>query len=204
MPNATFIAPLATKVVMHREKAGLAQDTRRRDRIAGRRAAAKAVARHCSVSPAEVRVVGRSGASPLALLRNEDSSWQTLPVSISISHHDGCGLAAVADRPTQIGVDLARLGEIEPEHQRYFLAPSEWSVAERIGATQVWALKEAAWKALSLSPETPFSALELVIDDEYKLCGLRLEGCWISATGRTWRYSRTLIAAVVCIAQAVE
>ena len=189
---------------MHREKAGPGLDARRRDRIAGRRAAAKAVAKHYSLSPAEVRVVARRGGAPLALLRADDTSWTPLPVSISVSHHDGCGLAAVADRPTQIGVDLARLGEIEPEHQRYFLAPSEWSVAERIGATQVWALKEAAWKALSLSPETPFSALELVLDDESKLRGLRLNGAWIPATGRTWRYSRSLIAAVVCVTRVLE
>lgn len=189
---------------MYREKAGPAGDARRRDRTAGRRAAAKAVARHCSVSAAEVRIVGRPGAAPLALLRADDASWKPAPVSISISHHDGCGLAAVADSTAQIGVDLARLGEIEPEHQRYFLAPSEWSVAERIGATQVWALKEAAWKALSLPPDTPFSALELVIDDEYKLRGLRLDGSWIPATGRTWRYSPSLIAAVVCVSRALE
>jgi len=138
--------------------------------------------------------------APLALVQNDDAGWETLPVSISVSHHHGCGLAAVADSPARIGVDLARLGEIEPEHQRYFLAPSERPVAARIGATAVWALKEAAWKALSIPSDTPFSALEIVVDDNDKLHGLRLDGRWISATGRTWRFSRGFIAAVVRIA----
>lgn len=186
---------------MYREKAGLEHDALRRDRIAGRRAARKAVARHCSVSSDDVRVVSRPGAGPLALVQNDDASWRELPISISVSHHDGCGLAAVADSPARVGVDLARLGEIQPEHQRYFLAPSEWSVAERIGATAVWALKEAAWKALSISPDTPFSSLEVVLDSDDKLCGLRLDGRWISATGRTWRFSRGFIAAVVRVAR---
>jgi 4'-phosphopantetheinyl transferase EntD len=182
-----------------REYAELAHDARRRDWLAGRRAAKRAIAAHCAVASTQLRLVGRADAAPLGLLRTDDEGWSTLPLSISISHHDGRGLAAVADGPTRVGVDLARLGEIEREHHRYFLAPSEWSIAKRIGATVVWALKEAAWKALSLGSETPFSALELTIDKTDRLRGIRLDGCWIPATARTWRFAHDLVAAAVYV-----
>jgi phosphopantetheinyl transferase (holo-ACP synthase) len=175
---------------------------RRLDWIAGRRAAKDAVATHCAVSPAKVRVINRPGAAPIALFQSEDACWSTLPLSISISHHDGHGLAAVVDSPARVGVDLARVGEIEPEHHRYFLAPSEWPIAERIGATAVWALKEAAWKALSLSPDTPFSALELVMETELR--GLLFDGRWTPARARTWRFADDLIAAAVYIEGEVQ
>lgn len=182
-----------------REFARLGYDGRRRDWLAGRRAAKRAIAEHCGILPAQVCILGRPHSAPIALLQNDAQGQRALPISISISHHDGRGLAAVADRATRVGVDIARIGEIEPEHARYFLAPAEWSVAERIGATAVWALKEAAWKALSLSPETPFSTLEVSIDANDKLCGLRLGGGSLRAFGYAWHLDDDLIAAVVCL-----
>jgi 4'-phosphopantetheinyl transferase EntD len=158
----------------NREYAALTHDARRRDWLAGRIAAKRAIAAHVASSSAA-------------------------PFSMSISHHDGYGLAAVVDGPARIGVDLARVGEIEREHYRYFLAAGEWPIVERIGATAVWALKEAAWKAVSLSPDTPFGALELSIDDAEQLAGLRIDGAWKAAIGRTWRFTDELLAALVCI-----
>jgi 4'-phosphopantetheinyl transferase EntD len=146
-----------------------------------------------------VRLVPQIDAAPVGLLWNEDDSWTTLPLSISISHHDGRALAAVVDSPARVGIDLACTDEIEPEHHRYFLTPSELSVAERIGPSLVWALKEAAWKALSLTHATPFTALSLAIDDDSRLRGLWLDACWIPATARTWRVSHDMIAAAVCV-----
>jgi len=120
-----------------------------------------------------------------------------MPLSISISHCNGCGLAAVADHPARIGVDLERTGQIEREHCRYFLSPAEWIVAERAGATFVWTLKEAAWKALSLTDDTPFFALRLAIDRSGELRGVWLRGDWTPARARTWRFSSEILAAVV-------
>jgi 4'-phosphopantetheinyl transferase EntD len=182
-----------------RECDELSHHTRRRDWLAGRRAAKAAIAAHCAVSQARVRLVPQIDAAPVGLLRNDDDAWSTLPLSISISHHDGRALAAVVDAPARVGVDLALSGEIEREHHQYFLAPSEWSVAERIGATLVWALKEAAWKALSLNGATPFTALRLGIDDKGGLRGLWFDECWIPATARTWRVSHDMVAAAVCV-----
>jgi 4'-phosphopantetheinyl transferase EntD len=151
----------------------LPHDARRRDWLAGRRAAKRAIATHAD-----------SGAAP---------------ASVSISHCDGHGLAAVADHPNRIGVDLEREGEIDLAHRRYFLAPAEWAIADRVGATVVWTLKEAAWKALALTDETPFSALRLAVDHQGELRGLWLHGDWIPATARTWRLSNDYVAAVVFV-----
>jgi phosphopantetheinyl transferase (holo-ACP synthase) len=182
-----------------REYGELANHNRRRDWLAGRLAAKRAIATHCEVPRDRIRLVSQIQAAPISLLRNEADVWTTLPLSISISHHDGRALAAVVDSPALIGVDLARDGEIEREHHRYFLASSERVAAERIGATLVWALKEAAWKALSLNGTTPFTALRLGIDDKGGLRGLCLDACWIPVTARTWRVSHDMIAAAVCV-----
>jgi 4'-phosphopantetheinyl transferase EntD len=180
-----------------REYDGLPHDARRRDWLAGRQAAKHAIAAHCGVPGTDVRLVQQIGAAPAVRLRVDDV--RPSPLSLSISHHRGRGLAAVADSPTRIGVDLERVGEIEPEHHRYFLAPSEHAVAERDGPTLVWTLKEAAWKALSLTSATPFSALRLLIDEASELRGLWFSDAWMPATARTWRLSHDIIAAVVCV-----
>ncbi len=179
-------------------------DDRRRDWLAGRQAAKEAVAAHCGVPPTRVRLVRREGAAPSALLRSEDATPRAMPISISISHCDGLGLAAVADHPARVGVDLERAGQIEHEHLRYFLSPGERTVAERAGATFVWTLKEAAWKALQLDDTTPFSALRLAIDRTSTLRGVWLRGDWIPAAARSWRVSRDLIAAAVYVESSAQ
>jgi len=174
-------------------------DDRRRDWLAGRQAARKAVATHLGVPPTRVRLARREGAAPNVLLRDEDATSRAMPISISISHCNGLGLAAVADEPARVGVDLERAGHIEREHLRYFLSAGEWAVAERAGATLVWTLKEAAWKALRLNDATPFSALRLAIDTTSTLRGVWLYGDWIPAAAQSWRVSRDLVAAAVYV-----
>ena len=186
-----------------REYAALSHDGRRRDWLAGRRAAKKAVSKHCAVPSDQIRVVGQTNGAPLVVLRDRES-WNPLPVSISISHHDGVGLAAVADSPTRVGVDLARLGEIDRDHHRYFLTPAELMLVDRIDATVLWALKEAAWKALALSPERTFTSLELVFDETDEVRGIRLDGRFIAATARSWRFSRDLIGVAVHVGTEVS
>jgi 4'-phosphopantetheinyl transferase EntD len=177
---------------------------RRRDWLAGRQAAKKAVAAHCGVPPTRVRLLRRVGVAPAVLLRDDDASARAMPISISISHCNGLGLAAVADSPARVGVDLERVGQIDHEHLRYFLSPGEWRVAERAGGTFVWTLKEAAWKALQLDDATPFSALRLAIDRASTLRGVWLHGDWIPASARTWRVSRDLLAAAVYVESSAQ
>lgn len=179
-------------------------EARRRDWLAGRQAAKKAVAAHCGVQPTRIRLTRREGAAPSVLLRDEDATSRAMPISISISHCDGLGLAAVADSPARVGVDLEHAGQIEHEHLRYFLSPGEWVVAERAGATFLWTLKEAAWKALQLDDATPFSALRLAIDRASNLRGVCLHGDWIPAAARSWRVSRDLVAAAVYVGSSAQ
>jgi 4'-phosphopantetheinyl transferase EntD len=182
-----------------REYEAQAHDARRRDWLAGRRAAKEAVAAHCGVEATRVRLVRREGAAPNALLRDGGATSRGMHISISISHCDGRGVAAVADHPARVGVDLERGGQIDGAHLRYFLSPAEWLVAERVGATLVWTLKEAAWKALQLDDATPFSALRLAIDRASELRGVWLHGDWIPATARMWRVDDDLLAAAVYV-----
>jgi 4'-phosphopantetheinyl transferase EntD len=143
--------------------------------------------------------VRREGAAPNVVLRDGDATSRAVPISISISHCDGRGVAVVADHPARVGVDLEYAGQIEHEHLRYFLSPAEWLVAARVGATLVWTLKEAAWKALHLTDATPFSALRLAVDRASRLRGVWLYGDWIPAAARTWRVDDDLIAAAVYV-----
>ena len=181
-----------------------AHDGRRRDWLAGRRAAKEAVAAHCGVAPTRVRLVRPEGAAPNVVWRDRDAAARAVPISISISHCDGRAVAVVADHPARVGIDLEHAGQIEHEHLRYFLSPAEWLVAERVGATLVWALKEAAWKALHLTDATPFSALRLAVDRSSELRGVWLYGDWIPAAARTWRVDGDLIAAAVYVGPETE
>jgi len=126
--------------------------------------------------------------------------WTQLPVSVSIAHCNGVAIAAATDSSTRIGVDIERVGEIAPEHLRYFLAPSERCA----DASLAWVLKEAAWKALGLGPAVPFTALQLCFDREAgALEGVRLESMWMPARAEVMRVSSQtpLLAAVVEIGE---
>src|SRR4029079_10702887 len=121
--------------------------------------------------------------------------WTQLPVSVSIAHCDGVAIAAATDSSTRVGVDIERVGEIAPEHLRYFVAPSEGCT----DASLAWVLKEAAWKALGLGAAVPFTAVQLSFDrDARTLQGVRVESTWISARADVLRFSRqrTMVAAV--------
>jgi 4'-phosphopantetheinyl transferase EntD len=126
----------------------------------------------------------------------DGESWTHLPVSLSIAHCDGVAIAAAADSSTRIGVDIERVGEIAPEHVRYFLTPSE----KCDDASLAWVLKEAAWKALGLGLAVPFTAVQLSFDRESDvLQGVRLDNTWITARADVVRFSHPhpMLAAVL-------
>lgn len=87
-----------------------------------------------------------------------------LSLSISLSHADGHAIAAAAPHPARIGVDLEREGRISVEHADYFLSPRERGQQGALTLTELWALKESAWKALGCGDTTPFAELELLFD----------------------------------------
>ena len=165
------------------------------DWLAGRCAGKRAVAARFGLPVERIQLVSRTGAGPRCMVLDGDC-WTHLPVSISIAHCDGVAIAAAADSPTRVGVDIERVGEIAPEHRRYFLAPSEHCADPSLA----WVLKEAAWKALGLGPAVPFTAVQLSFDREsHALQGVRVDHTWITARADVVRLShpRPLLAAVL-------
>lgn len=90
------------------------------------------------------------------------------PATLSLSHRLGRGAAAAvpAASGVRVGVDLELGGSVPPECARYFLTAAERDEGARgnVDLAALWALKEAAWKALAVRDTVCFSALELAID----------------------------------------
>ena len=154
--------------------AGLATGAARADYRAARLAARRAVA--------------RLGAAPLAL---------------ALSHRLGRAAAvATAARGVRVGVDLEVAGSVPPERARYFLTRYEREVAAgRVEFAALWALKEAAWKALDVRDTVCFSALELVLDvDTARLTAVALHGERYAASAALSAPWPGFVLAVVCVA----
>lgn len=133
----------------------------------GPRAAASLTAaerRVCSALPGAARRrdwrAGRIAAKRAAALLGAAAA----PVTVSLAHVAGRAAAVAAPGRVRLGVDLERAGAVHPDHARYFLTAVERRLARRLTLTTLWALKEAAWKALALNPATPFTALQLHAD----------------------------------------
>ncbi len=106
-----------------------------------------------------------------------------LSLSISVSHTDGRAMAAAASRPTRIGVDLERADRVSPGHADYFLSRHERERCGSLTLTELWALKESAWKALGCDDTTPFGELELIFDMGAGVRAVRLGRMVVPAVG---------------------
>ena len=192
MPVATSLGPSAVGYTLaiatpaslaaltqgeRKEYNRLPHDERRRDWLAGRLAAKRAVAEHCRLPFDRVRLESRAGAAPCCMVADDLDRWSLLPLTISIAHCDGVGIAAVANRGSLIGVDIERAGDVAPKDHRYFLAPRERPFVRRFGATLLWVLKEAVWKALGLALSTSFLSVQLDFDAESD----ELSGVWVES-----------------------
>ena len=185
-----------------REHDRLSHGWRRRDWLAGRCAAKQAVAARCGASlPLEkIQLEPRVDAAPRCMMRGNNEPWTPLPLTISIAHRDGVAIAVAADEMTRVGVDIERAGDIAPEQYRYFLTARERLSMERFDATLVWVLKEAAWKALGLAPDVPFTDLQLEFaHDSGALQGVRIDSTWMPSRAYVLRSARprALVAAVL-------
>jgi 4'-phosphopantetheinyl transferase EntD len=144
-------------------------------------AVAAAVADGCRDAPwqasasdprvADVRASRLAAARAVALLGHDDAYLRPEPrghgVAVSVSHRAGRGaaIAARAGSGLLVGVDLELDVPMPPARARYFLSAAERADAGgRRDLATLWALKEAAWKALRLDDATPFHALELGLD----------------------------------------
>src|SRR4051812_44790144 len=138
-----------------REYAGLPHAARQRDWLAGRCAAKRALAARWDVPPDRIELTSKPGAAPRPSLRNPAGSWSSVPDCLTIAHRDGIALAARFPSTILVGVEIERAGELSPLELRYILSESERSSSDDIDSMVDWVLKEAAWKALGLSPCAP-------------------------------------------------
>ena len=74
-----------------------------------------------------------------------------------------------------MGVDLERVRAIPTHLARHFLTSDEAS-ASGGDITVLWALKEAAWKALGLGRSVPFKDVQLLCDASGRLGGVSVCG----------------------------
>lgn len=190
-----------------REYDSLPHERRRRDWLAGRCAAKQAAAARCGIPLHQIHLESRPGAAPVCMVLDGHEGWTRTAFSISIAHRDGWAIAAAAEPSMRVGVDIDRAGEIVPEHLRYFLGPRERCCGGPIDASLAWVLKEAAWKALALGSDVPFTALQLSFDRGTRaLQGVWVESTWLAARAHIVRFARPcrMVSAVVEIRQEVQ
>lgn len=142
---------------------------RRVSRIAARRAI-----RRLAGDDVTIEIRRRSERAPTARVRNAESD--VVSVAIALTHRDGRAAAIAAPAGTRIGIDFERLDAVRPEHQRYFLSADERRAALGTHGTTLWALKEAAWKALQLDGSVGFKGLDLAMNSTAELTAVSCDG----------------------------
>ena len=176
-------------------------------RLAAKRAAAALLARS-GRQPKQIEIVrggleGRAGqgvvAQQVAALTPSRVLRVPLSLSISLSHADGHAIAAAAEHPARIGVDLEREGQISAAHAHYFLSARERRTQGARTLTELWALKESAWKALGCGDSTPFADLELISDASGGLRAIRLGTMVFPAIAELRRPWTGWVAAVIVL-----
>lgn len=119
------------------------------------------------------------GEAPMSILarpgRGRVAISRFAAVPVSVSHRDREVVAAAAPAPWRIGVDVERDESIAEERARYFLSDEERRHASALSLATLWAVKEAAWKALELGPHTHFRALRLCFSSS-RLHAVRFDG----------------------------
>jgi phosphopantetheinyl transferase len=108
-------------------------------------------------------------------VRALDGQWKPFRGSLSLAHRDGFAAAAVSRPPVRVGVDIERAAGVGTAHLRYFA--NEQEAARGPGdPAELWALKEAAWKALALGAGAPLRSLALEFDNEGDLMAVTVDG----------------------------
>lgn len=125
-----------------------------------------------------IEIERRQGRAPL-VVASEGPGEQEL--ALSLTHRDGLAAAVVAAAPARIGIDLEREDAISPDHARYFLTTREQDALGSHSLATLWALKEAAWKALSLNDDVAFHGLELHMDSLGELRAVSARGSCVGA-----------------------
>ena len=157
--------------------AALPWPERRPDWRAGRIAAKRAVARALGLDdPTRIELVPVSSGAPQLVLRGGDGSRRSAALTLSVSHRSGRAAAAATSDPGGLGIDLELADQVQAAHAGYYLSVAEQQLARRYSLTDLWTLKEAAWKALRCDDALPFTALELRGDALGRIRAVRLWG----------------------------
>lgn len=105
------------------------------------------------------------------------------PVTLSVSHRDGRA-AAIADAPgRRVGVDVERADAVPDAGVRFFTTQTERREGASLTPADLWALKEAAWKAIGCGADTPFTAVRLRFDDQGRLRAIEVHDRSFAARG---------------------
>lgn len=171
----------------------------RAGRLAAKRAAAGPVG---TAALRRVAVRRRPGGAPGVWVQDAGGGWRAADVALSLGHRDGRAIAAAATAAgCRVGVDVERAAAVPAGWLRYFATAAERAGGPATGAA-LWALKEAAWKALSLGADVPFAALALEFDGAGELAAVVLRGRRHPARAALLRPWRRHLAAVVVLEDA--
>ena len=168
------------------------QDAERRvSRIAARRAIQRLAGGSVSVD-----IHRRTKRPPVARVRRGPADG--LNVALGLTHRDGRAAAIAAPSGSRIGIDIEHTFSINPTHQRYFLTANELHTGADRPLGELWALKEAAWKALQLDGSVGFHELQLEFNDNSEVIAVSCRGIRnraVAAVSIPW--SGYVMAAVV-------
>lgn len=166
----------------------------RASRQAAKQAAAAALGLPESVLEAGPPV---AGAGARLRLLGSDGDVVPAPVALSISHRDGRG-AAVVDAPGRgVGIDLERDDAVPEGSERFFVTAAEREEAGSLTPSALWALKEAAWKAVGCGDDTPFTAVRLRFDGDGRLGAIEVADRSFPALGGVFAPWPGYVVAVV-------
>lgn len=172
------------------------------DRAAGTIVASRAAALALGTRPESVSVTHVAGTPPV-ISTTDATVQQGGALAISLSHRDGRAVAvATRSAALRVGLDLERADGLSAAYARYFLTGAEWHTGGTLSLNQLWALKEAAWKALACDATTPFTALELGFGIHGRLDEIRLRRRCVPAHALIFAPWKHTVCAVVFIAEA--
>ena len=168
--TTSYSIALATAAELSPAAAACTSIDYRVSRLAARRAVRAALP-----GALEIRIERRAGRAPGVTGGGQ-------PLALSLSHCDGRAAAIAAPAPARIGIDLERQASIRPAHARYFLTLRERDSRHSRSLAALWALKEAAWKALLLPDDTRFHDVELSFDEAGNVSAIHSRGETFAAT----------------------
>lgn len=123
---------------------------------------------------------------------------------LSISHHEGQGVALLANGP--VGVDIEHPRIFKKEMLCEFLTPNEqaflakFSVSEQASlATLFWSFKESYLKALRKGLIIHPRTVEIILSDNWQFQGLRHNGQIVAAEGSWSKFSDHYFLTSICI-----